>query len=339
MKLDRISAVVQSRPVPPRADQSLPSPGELLLLTYADAEGADILATMGNGVALRLAGLSQWRRDLQPGDTLKVRVVSSDPILELEMEPPVRGVVAEEDPVEAGGPVVSRQAAMRVDQAALRQMAWQAPNAAALALSWRTQAQERWNGRMPVYEGVAEGSTATPATMLGPAPFREPPSALPPPNLERWLFPVYAWGGTQMMLGLLDADEERDSRRSARRKNPILRLELAPAALGRIVLQVQWIPGGIQMVVAVEHDESGHLVREAMPLVAAALSRAGLRLQRLRLQRIDALSSHGEGPDPLAQARFAAHASSLALFRVLAEAAVVLLQVLPGHMRINRASR
>lgn len=337
MKLDRISAVIHSRPSQARAGQGLPAAGQSLLLTYDDVHGNDVLATMSNGLALRLAGLGRWQRDLQPGDTLRVRVLASDPVLELEVEgKPGRAAAADAD-ADANTSTMSRHAAMRLDQAALRQMAWQAPNAAALALSWRNLALERWGAGVPAREAAGEVSAATLTTMLGPAPFREPASTLPPPNLERWLFPVYAWGGMQMMLGLGESGDDAAARRQGRRRNLALRLELAPAALGRVVLHVQWMSGGIQLQIAVERVESVQLVRDVLPVLTTALTRAGLRLTRFRLtQGSAAVAGLREGPD-LLQVHFATQASSLLLFRALTETAVVLLQVVPDHL--SQASR
>jgi hypothetical protein len=107
--------------------------------------------------------------------------------------------------------------------------------------------------------------------------------------------------------------------------------------LGRVVLHVQWMSGGIQLQIALERAESVQLVRDALPVVTTALTRAGLRLTRFRLtQGSAAVSGFREEPDPL-QVHFATQASSLLLFRALTETAVVLLQVVPGHL--NQASR
>jgi hypothetical protein len=338
VKLERISAIVHSRPTPSRAEQQLPVAGESLLLTYKDSSGAHLLATMGNGLALRLAGLDRWRGDLQPGDTLRVKVLASDPVLELELEgAPVRSASSNTDAADAGTAAMTRHAAMRLDQAVLRQMAWQAPNAAALALSWRELAQGRWGGRGSLPD-AGEAPLAAPTTMLGPAPFREPVSTLPPPNLGRWLFPVYAWGGMQMLLGLMQGEEEKPASRPPRRRSLALRLEMTPAALGRIVLFASWQSSGLELRIVVEQSESVQLVREALPLVTAALSRAGLHPVRLRLQQGSAAAS-GHYPPGAAPTHKAGLTLPLSSFRALAEASVVLLHVLPGQLRINRANR
>lgn len=338
MKLDRISAVVHMRPALSQAGERLPRPGESLLLTYNDSQGGDLLATTSNGLALRLAGLSRWQRELQPGDTLRVRVLASDPVLELEVEgKPVSSAASDGEAADSGTSGMTRHAAMRLDQAVLRQMAWQAPNAAALALSWRDLAQGRWSGRMPTSDATGEPSAALPTTMLGPAPFREPASTLPPPMTDRWLFPVYAWGGMQMMLGLVQREEESPRRRPGRGGILVLRLELSPVALGRIVLHAHWQPGGVELQIAVEQAESVQLVREALPAITAALARAGLKLARLRLtQGHAAVAKVRDVPQTYGSS---GQILSLTLFRTLAETAVVLLQVVPGQPGLSRVNR
>lgn len=308
-----------------RADPRLPASGESLVLRYAETIGNDLLATLGNGLALRLAGLARWQRDLQPGDLLRMRVLASDPMLELELEgAPVRSTAmnVDADPVD-----IQRHTAMRVDQAALRQMAWQAPNAAALAMSWRHLAQERWGGG--ALQQLIAGE-APPTTMLGAAPFREPPATLQPPNLDRALLPVYAWGGAQLFLGLEESEPNARAQQPDRRRQFILRLELTPVALGHIVLQAQWLAGGIQLLIAVEQPDAVPLVRDTFPAIRIALARAGLHLVRLRLtQGFAAVAALKETPTPASHTYFVTQQSSLLLFRTLAEAAVVLLQVVP----------
>ncbi len=327
MKVERISAIVDARALGGARDQALPPAGESLLLTIGDADGAGAVATLANGMALRLAGLERWRGALRPGDTLRVRVLSSDPVLELEMEGAPTRARADLDADDATS--MSHQRAMRLDQAVLRQIAWQAPNAAALATSWLALAQTHW-GNPTVREG---GEGVAPTTMMGTAPFREPPTVLPAPTLERWALPAYVWGGVHMLLGLVELAQERQARRE-RRPAPMLRLELAPAALGRIVLHAFHGASGVQLLIAVERKETAPLIRDALSLIVSALARAGVRPASVRLMQEGEKTRALYQPSTHAtQAWFAAQPNSLGLFRVLAETAVVLLQVLPASER------
>lgn len=329
MKLERISALVQSRRLQGHADPRRPAPGESLLLTYGETTGEDQIATLSNGMTLRLAGFGRWQRELRPGDALRVRVLSNHPVLELEVESgPIRSG-ARGEPVDEEGPsAMSRHAAMRIDQAALRQITWLAPNPAALAQSWHDLALDRWGTRLAMHHRGGEPHTAT--TMLGPPPFREPPGTPQATVLERWVLPVYAWGGAQMMLGLIYSEPRERKGRARRPRSPLLRLELTPPALGPVVLHVHWLVGGIELTISIEQTHGAKLVREALAKIAQTLSQAGLVLADLRLMQDDALIAridmaklrpHG--------AQLAPPRSSLPLFRALAETAVMLLQIVP----------
>ncbi len=323
MKLERVSAIVHSPALAP-APRQWPPAGESLLLTVGNSQGAETLATTSGGVELRLTGIEQLRQALRAGDKLLVRVIANDPVLELEVETATPRA-STRDSSHRESATTNSQSAMRMDQAALRQIAWQAPNAAALAVSWRDIAHERWSAQAAGFapEGSNQGTT-----MLGAPPFREPPSALPPP-LNAGSLCVYAWGGMHMMLGLVRAEEEAQSQRRERRATYALRLQISPAALGRIALHAHALGSGIQVSIAIERSESVHLVRAALPTISSALARAGLKLVRLRLTQGSAsIVTYSEAPRSVRE-RFASHASAAALFRALAETTVVLLQIVP----------
>lgn len=329
MKLERISALVQVRGLQGHTDPRRPGQGESLLLTYDGTAGEDQIVTLSNGMTLRLAGLGRWQRELRPGDALRVRVLSSDPVLELEVESgPIRSGAGGEPGDDEGPSALIRHAAMRVDQAALRQMTWLAPNPAALARSWHDLALERWGSGAAMRP--PDGETHLTTTMLGPPPFREPAGTPRATVLDRWLMPVYAWGGVQMMLGLIYSEPRERKGRRRRPRGPLLRLELAPPALGSVVLLVHWLAGGIELMISIEQPHAAGLVREALPKLAQTLLQAGLALADLRLMQGDALIAQVD----LAklrphEPRLAPPRSSLPLFRALAETAVVLLQIVP----------
>lgn len=325
MKVERISGVVQTRG-PQGHTEPRPAPGQSLLLTYAEEAGAEHIATLSNGMTLRLTGLGRWQRELRPGDALRVRVLSNDPVLELEVESgPIRG--GTRGAIDEDGPAaMSRHAAMRIDQAALRRMTWLAPNPAALAKSWHDLALERWGARVVLGRGSHEAYT----TMQGPPPFREPPGTPQGTVLERWLLPVYAWGGTQMMLGLIYSKDRERKGRVARARSPLLRLELSSPTLGPLVLHVHWLAGGIDLTISVKEQRAAKVVREALPNIARTLLDASLALADLRLTHDDAVIARIDADKlrprtiPLATPR-----SLLPLFRALAETAIILVQLVP----------
>ncbi len=116
----------------------LPSPGETAKLIFEETSGGDLLATL-DGIMVRLTGVAEWSQGLQPGDTLLIRVLRTEPSLQIELygPPPPRGDVRTALRLD--------QAAMRVDQAALRQVAWHTENGVALAKTWQLEAQVRWS--------------------------------------------------------------------------------------------------------------------------------------------------------------------------------------------------
>src|SRR5690606_33705509 len=108
---------------------------------------------------------------------------------------------------------------------------------------------------------------------------------------ERWLLPVYAWAGMQLMLRLVVAID-RARRKPARRGLPLaLQLGLSPPVMGSIVLHVQSSGEEVELLVASEHRSSLLAIQQALPNIASSLSRAGLRLRRAQVTHGNALLS------------------------------------------------
>jgi hypothetical protein len=119
-----------------------------------------------------------------------------------------------------------------------------------------------------------------------------------------------------------------------------LRLDLEVPALGLVVLHVQWLLDGIQLLIAVEQAASAQAVREVMPAIAAAMARAHLRLVRCRLaQGTMALARIREVPPTPSGAQIRAEVLAPGLYRALAEAAMVLMDFAPGRPAFTPASR
>jgi hypothetical protein len=320
MKLERVSSVVYAGTVQPSAGEKsrLPLPGDTVLLVCEATSGEELLATL-DGVTVRLAGIDQGSQGLQPGDTVLIRVLRTEPSLQIELEgPPMRASV------QAGGfasSFVASQSAMRLDQAALSQVAWHTANAAALAKMWQRLAQARWSGPQAGWSGPA---------MADPEPLARSSTFGP------WGFAVYTQDGRQMTLGLAEALDS--SARHRRQRRPLaLRLALSAPGLGRLVLEVQWAGGGgIQLSIAVERAESIRAVRSMASAIAVALGRANLRLVRCRL--VQGTGSHarlgGAPVDPFGTQSFT-EALSPQLFRALAEAAVVLMESAVGPSAVS----
>ena len=321
--VERVAAIMQPRVTQPRTGEQrqLPTPGDTLLLTLADAAGDDLLVTMANGTELRLVGLNKLGEGLRRGDTLMMQVLATEPHLELAFREAPNGNANNGN----SAPPLTQYRAMQLDQAVLKQIAWQLPDPAVLATSWRALAQDHWT-RPPGYAGGdPTGARAGTAAL-----FRDTMFA---PNLtvhDRWLLPVYAWAGMQLMLRLVVAID-RARRKPARRGLPLaLQLGLSPPTLGGIVLHVQSSDDDVELLVACEQRPSLLAVQQALPSIASALSRAGLRLRRAQVTQGNALLSVvNENSSSMLPPHLSVELPSAALFRAAAEAAIVTLQLRP----------
>lgn len=321
--VERVAAIVQPRVTQQRLGERkpLPTPGETLLLTLAEAAGDDLLVTMANGTELRLMGLNRLAEGLRPGDTLMMQVLATEPHLEL-------GFREAPNPNASNGnsaPPLTQYKAMQLDQAVLKQIAWQLPDPAALATSWRSLAREHWT-RPPGYAG-GDAAAARAGTA---ALFRESVFTPNPTTHERWLLPVYAWAGMQLMLRLVVAID-RARRKPARRGLPLaLQLGLSPPTMGGIVLHVQSSDEGVEMLVACEQRPSLLAIQQALPSIASALSRADLRLRRAQVTQGNAvLSVVNENSSSMLPPHLVVELPSASLFRAAAEAAIMILQLRP----------
>jgi hypothetical protein len=327
--VDRVAAIVQPRVAQRIGERrTLPTPGETLLLTLADATGDDLLVTMANGTELRLVGLNRLSEALRPGDTLLMQVLATEPHLELGFREAPASNVSNGTSTSNGSsaPPLTQYKAMQLDQAVLKQIAWQLPDPAALATSWRSLAQDHWTRPAGEPWALATGAHRASTAAL----FREPAFMANPISHERWLLPVYAWAGMQLMLRLVVAFD-RARRKPARRGLPLaLQLGLSPPAMGGIVLHVQSSDEDVELLVACEQRPSLLAIQQALPSIASALSRAGLRLRRAQVTQGNAvLSVVNENSSSMLPPHLDVELPSSALFRAAAEAAIITLQLRP----------
>lgn len=352
--VERVAAIVQPRVTQQRGGErkQLPTAGETLLLTLADAAGDDLLVTMANGTELRLVGLNRLSEGLRRGDTLTMQVLATEPHLELGFrESPSSSSNSNASASNSNSaPPLTQYKAMQLDQAVLKQIAWQLPDPAALATSWRSLAQEHWTRApgeqwtRPAAEPWARAPDYAGGDSPGPhagtaALFREPAFMANPTTHERWLLPVYAWAGMQLMLRLVVAID-RARRKPQRRGLPLaLQLGLSPPSMGGIVLHVQSSEEEVELLVACEQRPSLLAIQQALPSIASALSRAGLRLRRAQVTQGSALPSVvNENSSSMLPPHLVVELPSASLFRAAAEAAIVILQLRPRG-ELNQANR
>jgi hypothetical protein len=325
MGVERIASVVQPMGTQSRggnARQAMPSAGETLQLTFSEALGEDLLTAMSDGRPLRLAGLGSLGQKLSEGDVLLVRVLSESPQLELEVFGTLPRTAAS---VATAAGWQSEQAAMRVDQLVMRQIAWQAPDPAALAASWRALVHGRWRSEAlrPAGDDPLSGNYQPRTVDPGDA------DAALPADSERWTFPVYAWGGLQLMLRLVQTDEEEEGRPGVlkRMRRPALRVEVRLPGIGRVVMQVRWVAGGVELGLATERADALASLRDLLPQMAATMARADLRLVRCSFSH--GLAREHEIERPFTPQLGPASAVPPGLFRAAAEVVVLLAGVSP----------
>lgn len=315
MAIERINSVSFLRPFyarDERSRQSLP-PGDTQRFTYLETQGDDVLVTAGDGRPVRLSGLASLAQGLAEGDILLMKVISAGAELGLELHG-----AAQPGGARGASSFQGEAASMRLDQAAMLQMVSHRLDAAALARRWQTMVLGASRGLAPP-GGVPTGSAplASDDQTLTTAP-------------ERLLYSWPGWGGGPVSLQIVQAEEDVSQGRRLRQKSALgiqVEIEL-PGGRGRARLQLQWIVGGIQLVMLAEQEASLEYLRDALAMIAAAFSAAGLRLLRCRISRIPGMGVRQAPPsgvwDPVGPG----------LFRAAAEA-VIILMALP----VSPASR
>ncbi|MFZ4877842.1 hypothetical protein ACL9RI_22390 [Janthinobacterium sp. Mn2066] len=205
-----------------------------------------------------------------------------------------------------------------------RQLVWQPPDPAQLAASWRVMVKT-YGEQYAVMQEQARGQHVPGNLFMAeqqPALLREGPR---PPLLldsEAWRFAVYGWGGQRLMLRVLASDEDDEHAPARRRAKVALRVELMIAGIGRVLIQMEPVGDGLLLELAAEEESAIRHLRLALPEIADAVRRAGLRVVRCRLNRqLHAQRVHGNFAMQAAAASL-----SLPLFRAMAEVALLLTQ-------------
>ncbi|MCC7698034.1 hypothetical protein [Janthinobacterium sp. EB271-G4-7A] len=223
-----------------------------------------------------------------------------------------------------GGAMPRDSSAMQVNQLFFtRQLVWQPPDAAQLAASWRVMVKT-YGEQYAALQEQARGQHVPGNLFMAeqqPALLRE--GARPPLSVdsEAWRFAVYGWGGQRLLLRVLASDEDEDAT-PRRRGKAALRVELIIIGIGRVVIQMEPAGDGVLLELAADEEAALRHLRLALPEIADAVRRAGLRVVRCRLNRqLHAQRVHGNYPMQAGAASL-----SLALFRAMAEVALLLTQ-------------
>ena len=222
-------------------------------------------------------------------------------------------------------------AAMRPNQIFLtRQLVWHPPDPALMAGSWFVMVRTYGEQRAAWLE-QANGQHVPSSLFMAdhtPAAMRDGRPGLPlVTEMEPWRFAVYAWGAERLVLKVIVKDDEEQERNNRRRRSRVaLRLELMLPGVGRVVIQMEPATGnGVALEVGAAQTSAMQHMREMLPQLAATVSRCGLTILRCRLRR-ELPPAGGEHHYPT---RAHTAALSQAIFKAMAELAVLLSQPLP----------
>lgn len=346
MSASRISAVSALLPAPPITARTPAVPGSRPSLV---ASGNERTGAMGLGqvfamehedmvVSLAPGAVSGelLPDELNPGDVLLVKVLSTTPRLSLERLGQATQASAPTPSTlsgKAGATPQSASAAMTPDQTAMLRMAWAPADAASLATSWRVLVLEhlRQMATGARHEGLGMGWPGAAANDQALAQPCASPAMWAP--LERWLFPIQAWGGLPMSLHLLSP---RHSPRTgkARKRCPGWGVRVAGVlpGLGRIELQVQLSSEGATLMILADDERARRHLQDTVSAMSKAVTRAGWRLRACQIHQEPPVedtdtASANENQGALALSPAAgSNASALpqALFRVTAEVLITL---------------
>ena len=227
-------------------------------------------------------------------------------------------------------PSGAEPAAMRANQVFLsRQLIWQPPDTAMMAASWQVMVRTYGEQRAAWLEQASGKHVPSSLFMADhtPAAMREGRPGLPlVTEMEPWRFAVYAWGAERLVLKVIVKDDDEYERDRRKRTRVALRLELMLPGVGRVVIQMEPASGnGVVMEVGAAQTSAMQHMREMLPQLAAAVSRAGLTILRCRLRR-ELPAGSGEHAYP---SRLHTAALTQAIFKAMAELAVLLSQPIP----------
>jgi hypothetical protein len=325
MAISPIVAIVPTTAVRNGVDSEgrLPVAGETLELVFRAQRGDRLQATSPDGLSLELAGMAELCSRLVAGDVLHFKVLSTAPRLALALfQAP--GQRAAAPPASLAPPFETEPSAMRQDQVAwLRQLAWPAPDPAALASSWRSAIV----GELQRRAALREDAASLPAAERADAAAAETGGAvlqrlLPLPGTEPWQLVACTWRRLHLILGVQPADDADGGAPRPRERAQCLRMDVTLPGLGEVCVVLHLVDAGVMLDLVAEREDAMQALRDRLPALVRALARADLRVLRWRLLRSRPIGS--------APAASSAHPEQIdrtlppALFRAAAELLIAL---------------
>ena len=275
MNIERVTAaslVPQRHPAKEGAPR--PAVGEHIALRYEGRDEHGVTMRRDRGASLRMPPPGAWAQGLSVGDMVWMRVLATEPSLELEFvapRPAASGTAASPDELPA----------MRLDQAALRAYQWKLPSPTELAAAWRVILTSR---HMDL--GLQGLALLERQPLALPGPHTVPGAPAPPERGEpgHWSFHLYAWGGMSVTLRVAAAPLWERRKPQSREEGPQgIEVALALPQAGPITVQLLRVGGGLAMALMPRDPQVLPLLRELMPEVATALGRMGVPLVKVQL--------------------------------------------------------
>lgn len=275
MNIDRVTAAsLTPQRHPARDGAPRPAVGEHIALRYEGRDEHGVTLRRDRGSSLRMPAPGAWAQGLSVGDMVWMRVLATEPSLELEFVAPRPGT-----PGTAVSP--DELPAMRLDQAALRIHQWKLPSPVELAAAWRVILTSR---HMDLgLQGLAL-LERQPLALPGPHTSAAAPAPQEQAEPGHWSFHLYAWGGMSVALRVA-AKSLWERRRPPRAAEEALGIEVALSLPqgGPITVQLLCVRGGLAMALIPRQPQVTPLLRELLPELAAALGRLGAPLVKVQL--------------------------------------------------------
>jgi len=170
-------------------------------------------------------------------------------------------------------------AAMRPDQVAMaRQLQWPAPDAGALAGSWRGMVRGYGNQLVAREIQARPGQLPTALLQTGQdAQALRQMIDLGGPPYDAWRFTVHAGGAREQHLRVIGEQEGQPEKRQ-RRRRAALRLELVLDDGSVVTVQAEPVADGVALELCAPDARTAERLRALQPRLEEAVRRAGLRV-------------------------------------------------------------
>jgi hypothetical protein len=274
MNIERVTSAI---PVP----QRLPAKegaqklvvGEQIALRYEGRDEHGVTMRRDRGPSLRMPPYAAWAQGLNVGDTVWLRVLATEPSLELEFVS-TRSI--------ASGTALSPDElpAMRTDQAAMRIHQWKLPAPGELAAAWRVILASRHMDMGLQSLALMERQPPLP----GPSGSVSGGVLQEHNEHQHWNFHLYAWGGMNVTLRVA-AKSLWARRRTPTVETDVQGIEVAlslPQA-GTITVQLLCMNSGVAMALLPRNAQVIPLLRDLIPELANTFGHLGTPLKKVQL--------------------------------------------------------